>query len=253
MVTWRVTDLAQNTVRALRVLTDAARPHAAALELAASRQRSVVHPNRLHPLATVTIDGAPAVLTEFVTGPTLATWLRVRKRSPDDVLAVFRDVVLGVAAGNHTGEVHRVIEPTAVWMQSRRGRFVPKVDLAIGPVYAGMGLGPPGDARVDVYALGALLFEMFAARPIDPPPTGLTARLTSWTPGLAAARPDLPPEVVALVDALTAVEPTRRPADADAVLSWLDRGTPPPQLEARPVGVAARSLGSVVGWLRSLR
>ncbi len=74
------------------------------------------------------------------------------------------------------------------------------------------------DARSDLYAVGITLFEMFSSElPFSPHPLPamFEAKRNDDHPSLGALRPDLPDELIALVDRLFLHDPARRPADAD--------------------------------------
>lgn len=77
------------------------------------------------------------------------------------------------------------------------------------------------DARADLYSVGVMLFEMLAGR--SPFPTETMSdiragrRLTS-TPALGELRPELPADLLAIVDQAMSIDPTERHADAVAML-----------------------------------
>ncbi len=77
--------------------------------------------------------------------------------------------------------------------------------------------GLPTDHRVDLYALGLLLHEAVAGpRPKPSTPVGwITRTCLERLPALAALGPAVPLGLSALVDALTDIEPTRRPSAAE--------------------------------------
>ena len=224
---WRVTELRRGVPLGMRILAPEALPWAEAFRTAVTAQRALIHPNRLQVLDLIELDGAPAAITEHVAGPSLATWLRVRRRGLGEVIPVFEEVMRGVAAGHHQGLYQLAIDAGQIWMQSRRGMFVPKVDVSVGAViaaaaadgrtlHAGRLPAPaPLDARADLYLLGTLLYEMVTRRlPFD-------AHALASGPPRPPRLAEGPPELAELVERLLARKPTARPASVDAVLALL--------------------------------
>lgn len=96
------------------------------------------------------------------------------------------------------------------------------------------------DQRADIYALGVIIFEMLAGvRPFDIPTQGLPAaekwerykrvKTTRDPPSLAEFRPDLPAEIVAIVNRALAQDPEQRWLHAANLWAvWLQAlGAPP--------------------------
>ncbi|HEU4534002.1 MAG TPA: serine/threonine-protein kinase, partial [Polyangiaceae bacterium] len=85
-------------------------------------------------------------------------------------------------------------------------------------------MADPVDRRSDLYALGALLYEMLSGRRMLGEGTDLEIlrRMMSERPApLASLRPDVPEGLAALVARMTDESPDRRPPDADAVAAAL--------------------------------
>jgi hypothetical protein len=81
------------------------------------------------------------------------------------------------------------------------------------------------DFRSDIYSLGVVLFEMLAgARPFEgqSPVEVIAHHLHDPLPALRDRRRDLSPEVVALVEDMTAKEPERRPSSYKALLQRIE-------------------------------
>lgn len=122
---------------------------------------------------------------------------------------------------------------------------MPYAAAALGTTEAGAFLGTLGymapeqildasgvDVRADVYALGAILFEIFACAPLHPRITapqlvGATlddvdiAQRLSDLGQMRATLPVVPPELVQLIQACVSVPREKRPADAGALAASL--------------------------------
>ncbi len=205
------------------------------------------HPNIVPAIDCLDIAGDPALVMEFVEGPSVKVWLRDGEPTLVDVLAVFRGIVEGVRFAHEHQVVHRDLKPSNVLLQpGPRGAWVPRIsDLGLAKALApevgrfgglttvNTGLGDPGYAapeqvrdasavgpRADLYSLGCILYEMVCG---VAPFAGLSSFDT-----LAAQRddrftapehlaPGLPEELYQLIRRLLSADPLRRPADAEAV------------------------------------
>jgi serine/threonine protein kinase len=271
--TWKVTEIATGQARVLRILTVAAKPFQERFVRAASAQRGLFHPNLVQVLGLTEFGQRPAVVTEFVPGTNLATWIAAGPHPIERVLAVFAGLVRGVGAAHGAGLVHRNLKPSKVLVDASGGEAVPKVnDFTLGKVTAGEGQAltqvgitfgtphymPPEqfrgvgdvDPRADLFALGALLYEMVGGRrAFEGTDLMDLYRIVSgsrYAP-LDSLRPGVPREVVELVDALLAPEPGDRPPTAAAVLERLPGAAPEPALKpAGPTLVATSAMPSAI-------
>lgn len=112
--------------------------------------------------------------------------------------------------------------------------------------------GEPVDARADVYALGAILYHLLAKRP---PYIGssthavLESVLLGPPQPLGVLEPELPPDLVAIVDKAMARTPPDRYADASALVVDLQRFS-----TGQLVGVHRYSAGDLVRrWMHRHR
>ena len=154
------------------------------------------HPNilMLHDLGTQ--NNAPYIVTELLDGETLRQRLRKGAVPPAKAVELGVQIARGLAAAHEKGIVHRDLKPENLWV-TKDGRVkildfglarlrpqgllredgrseAPTADL---PTRSGMVLGTvgymapeqarglPADARTDIFAFGAVLYEMLAGRP----------------------------------------------------------------------------------------
>jgi eukaryotic-like serine/threonine-protein kinase len=141
------------------------------------------HPNvvAVHD-AVETAEGGQAIVMELVDGPSLAEVLATEGRlDPDRALGIVAGIAEGLAAAHAAGLVHRDVKPSNVLLTADGTPKVADFGIArsVDQTATQTGLvrgsapylapeqarGDPVDARTDVYALGALLFELVTGRP----------------------------------------------------------------------------------------
>ena len=219
--------------------------------------RRITHPNvaRTHDMGEQ--GGAHYITMEFVEGTTLQDLLRVREGEgegegegrrrrvalePARAARIALAVAEGLAAAHAAGVVHRDLKPANVLIE-RTGRVV-LTDFGIARALSDEGAGARTmgvvgtplymapeqlsgaavDVRVDVYALGLIIFEMMTgALPFagETPIAAALARLTQPAPDPRATRPNLPAQLAELVLQCLAPDPAHRPASATAVAERL--------------------------------
>ena len=112
------------------------------------------------------------------------------------------------------------------------------LELDSGETRAGTVLGTPGymapeqlageraDPPADIYALGCMLFEIASGQPLHAGRRSITSILTPVDARPSVVRPDSPPELDAICERATRLEPAERFASAramgDAVQAFLD-------------------------------
>jgi serine/threonine-protein kinase len=222
-------------------------------------------------------EGEKFLTMEYVDGESLSTALaRDGAFSLGRAVAVGLAVAGGLASAHAAGVVHRDLKPDNVLL-SKEGRVV-VTDFGIARALvdacaesAGGGaantlggfVGTPAymapeqvegradvDGRADIYAFGALLYEVFTGRrawPGEAPLAVATARLISPPPDPRAHRPDLPPACAELVLRCLARSPQDRPASFAEVSAelLLHAGAPRSQGAApTPVRSASATVAS---------
>ena len=152
-------------------------------------QAALRHPNIVAVTDVLDVDGAPGLLMEYIEGPSLEQLLRQERLDAGTAEAIFRGVVAGVGCAHAQGVVHRDLKPANVMIATHQGRWLPKVaDFGLAKAIegttsgltqtrTGSTMGTPSymapeqirdakraDHRADLFALGALLYEMVCGR-----------------------------------------------------------------------------------------
>jgi TolB-like protein/tetratricopeptide (TPR) repeat protein len=208
------------------------------------------HPHLVQLLSAGDAGGVPYYTMPYVKGRSLRDRLQqVAGPLPvPEAVSVIRDVLRAVAYAHRNGVVHRDLKPENILL-SDDGALVTDFGIAkaVGAstggesgtrTTAGIVLGTPAymapeqatadraaDHRVDVYACGALLYEMLDGLP--PFHQGTTAEIMrahvhQSVPDLAPKRPEVPAELAQLAMDCLAKRPADRPQMADDVLRRLD-------------------------------
>jgi serine/threonine-protein kinase len=229
--------LAEDLKHRRRVAVKVMRPELAAtlgvdrflreIEIAAQ----LTHPNILPVHDSGQSNGILYYVMPYVEGETLRDRIHRDGKLPvEDALDLAREMAEGLGYAHKRGIIHRDIKPANVMLGEghalvadfgiARGADTSKAltatGLAVGtPQYMSpeQASGEPMlDARADVYALGAVLYEMLSG---EPPYTGATPQavlaksLTQEVVPLPKVRPGIHPQVAAVVAKAMA----RRPAD----------------------------------------
>ena len=191
-------------------------------------------------------DGVLYYVMPYVEGETLKE--RIAKEgqlSVNDAMRLGREVAEALAYAHARGIIHRDIKPGNILLQSGHalvadfgiaralgdeGEVLTKTGLAVGtPQY----MAPEQatgerevDGRADIYALGAVMYEMVAG---EPPFTGPTARsiitrsLTEAPRSLTISRTGLSSAVDSAIMKALAKSPADRYANAGQMVTALDR------------------------------
>ncbi len=143
-------------------------------------------------------DGTSYLVMELLEGETLATRLKTKHRlTPEEILPIAQQVTEAMVAIHAAGVVHRDLKPSNIYIVHGTEERVKVFDFGIARVEweemritnMGAPLGTPGymspeqesggevDARSDIFAIGAVIYECLVG---EPPPPSLS---DMWTPG----------------------------------------------------------------------
>jgi serine/threonine protein kinase len=207
------------------------------------------HPNICSVFDTGETDGHPYLVMELLEGETLKHHIGGQPMNPGEAAAVAIQLVEALEAAHAKGIIHRDIKPGNVMLVGRRRVKVLDFGLAkrTGVIpgeetatlqtatVAGQLMGTPAymapellqgadaDARSDLWAFGAVLYEMLSGRlPFEGTTTFdlSSAILKDAPPPLPAAVPKL---LRAVVERCLAKEPERRFQSAEAAREALER------------------------------
>ena len=220
------------------------------IQLAARLQ----HPHIVPLLSAGESNGLPFFTMPFVVGESLRARVARGELPIGEAVHILRDVVSAVAYAHDFGVVHRDIKPDNVLLS---GGVAVVTDFGVAKAVSastdaaqhtsltsmGVALGTPAymapeqatadpnvDHRADIYALGAMAYEMLTGRA---PFAGRTAQATlaahviEEPDPIDRRRPGLPPALAAMVMQCLAKRPADRPQSAAELKHTLDSlGTP---------------------------
>jgi serine/threonine protein kinase len=207
-------------------------------------------------------DGSFFIVQELIDGDTLREHMdRQGRLMPAAAMEILVPIMGALASAHRAGIVHRDIKPENILLtRSAEGDIVPKlIDFGVAKMAAtgdhqtlsGTLVGTPAymspeqagglleaDARTDVWAIGAVLFELLSGACPYQGPTGpiILARILSEpVPSLAARAPDVPLDIVNIVQrALERDAGARYPTMAAFLDALIDLGKKPdPSLATR--------------------
>ncbi|MES2643752.1 MAG: protein kinase [Myxococcota bacterium] len=229
---------------ALKVVTAGGPAVARRLLREGSIQAQLRHPNVVAVTDVIEVRGHSALVLEYVEGVTLQQLLAEKGAlRVDEALALFSQVLAGVAAAHAAGVLHRDLKPGNILLAPGPTGVLAKVTdfglakVLIGDTAAGAGdtiqglvMGTPGymapeqagdasgaDARADVFALGVVLYEMLtgvAPFTRDEIAATLAATLLGTHVPIGTLEPTLPTTLAATVERCLEVDRLRRYADA---------------------------------------
>jgi serine/threonine-protein kinase len=213
------------------------------------------HPSILKVLPLAVDRRRPYMATEYVPGQTLAERLREQRLLPEaEALAIARPVCAALVHMHERGFVHYDLKPANVMLCPDGGVRLIDFGLAHAAVTGRLALAgapPPiatsdyaapeqlrrkrGRKSVDVYAMGAMLYEMLTGQPPfpgDDPFVVGSARLVGDPPAPRTLNPAISPAVEEIVLRALRRDPAERYPSAEAMLADLED----------PAGVALTNL-----------
>ncbi|HEX2658747.1 MAG TPA: serine/threonine-protein kinase [Polyangia bacterium] len=156
----------------------------ARFETEARAMSRLSHPNCVS-VIDFGVEGAPYLVMDYVTGPTLRKVMEAGPIVPARAVAIVRQLLAGVAHAHAQGIIHRDLKPDNLILANADGLadHVRILDFGLaklrdGPAMtSGLAIGTPSymspeqtgapgeiDGRTDIYAIGVVLHEMLAGK-----------------------------------------------------------------------------------------
>ncbi|MCC6523294.1 MAG: protein kinase [Polyangiaceae bacterium] len=222
-------------------------------------------------------EGRPYVVSELLTGTTLRERLRSGKLAPAEAIGVALQVAQALSAAHDAGIIHRDLKPENLFVELDGGVKIldfgiaklgpepgelrppdpgsPTVSLATG---SGVVLGTAGymapeqvlgervDARADLFALGAILYEMLAGTPAFGGGHAVERMhaVLKESPPPREPEPGEPPGLATLLARCLAKDPADRPASARELALELSRLLERPDASTAPEPLRRRRSGA---------
>jgi hypothetical protein len=191
-------------------------------------------------------DGVPYLAMEWLTGESLAKRLERGTLSVSEVVTIGMQLAGALQYVHRAQVIHRDLKPSNIYLvpDAVDGMQAKLIDLGIAKhanqdlTQSGQILGTPGymapeqargdkdaDARIDLFALGCVLYESLSGRP---PFEGsavmevLAKLLLETPPALETIVPAIPPRLSRLIAQLMAKDPAHRIASAAIAFGELD-------------------------------
>jgi eukaryotic-like serine/threonine-protein kinase len=224
------------------------------------------HPNIIDIFAFNQLpDGRHYFVMEYLDGESLTARLERGSMEFAEMRRLLGQICSALQAAHQAGVVHRDLKPDNIWVatESVTESRIKLLDFGIAKLndlsnasttQAGVPMGTPHymppeqgmgraiDARADIYALGVILYQLFAGvLPFD----GVTAHevvlkhVTELPPPPSRHRPIRPPEMEGIILGCLEKEPARRPSSAKELWGHIDAAFADADAVARPSAVKA--------------
>ena len=236
----RVSDGVPVAIKLLRAAAAHESVAADRLRREAEALRLAWHPNIVEILDQGHLgDGTSYIVMELLVGEPLAVRIRNRgKLEPEEAAPIALQICDALVAVHAAGVVHRDLKPSnLILVKAPDGERVKLIDFGIARVEweetritnMGAPLGTPGymspeqeaggqiDARSDLFAVGAILYECLVGEPPPPVPSGLWGRSDAQERSARSAWKRLPEGFRTVIEKAMATAPADRFQDARAL------------------------------------
>jgi WD40 repeat protein len=262
---WQVGLERRVAVKMILAGAHASRDHLARFRTEARAVARLQHPHIVQVHEVGTHDGRPYLVLEYVAGGNLADHLGGRPQTAKDAARLVETLARAVHFAHEQGVVHRDLKPANILLTADGTPKIADFGLArcldldggstgtadvigtpsfMAPEQA-MGRGRAVGAAADVYALGAILYQMLTGRPplVAPTPLETFQLVASEEPvPPRSLQRGLPRDLETICLMCLQKDPSRRYASAGDLADDLDRFLNDRPILARPAGLGER------GW-----
>ncbi len=228
---------------AIKVLTEAFEPRRVArFEVEARAAGGLLHPNVLGIYDIGDHFGTPFLVCELLDGRNLRHALEKGALPPQQALSFSQQLARGLGAAHAQGVIHRDLKPENLFIT--RAGVLKILDFGLAKLAesepgqqltpSGSIFGTPGylspeqargdkaDARSDIFAAGAVIYEMLSGTQAFPGTTLVEAGVSALTREPAPLPPNVPPPLVDVVRKALQKDPLRRYANGHALAQALE-------------------------------
>jgi WD40 repeat protein len=173
-------------------------------------------------------------------GGSLAGFLASETLDLPEISNIFEQICSALTAAHRKGVIHRDLKPANILLDESGNAYLSDfgiaktTDIEGNATGTGAIIGSPGyispeqvqsaavSPQSDIYSLGVVLYELLIGQhPFPDTPVGglLIKQVSEPLPNLSLTRPDLPPQLEAIVQRATAKDPFERYPDVHALLA----------------------------------
>jgi len=207
--------------------------------------KTLRHPAIQHGVASGQFNRMPFLVTELVDGISMRAWVQQHAPvPPDEAVVLIRKIADAIAYCHENNVIHRDLKPENILITPEGQPVIIDFGLALTKsahrvTYANLSSaagtpeymapeqveGQRGDQRTDLYALGIMFYELLNGKPPftgDTPFATMAQHTQAPLPRLDRVRPEVSPQLAAIVAKCLQRNPDDRYADMRAFIAALD-------------------------------